>query len=185
MSKKPLYIVDLIGDIITNVSSDVLAELQAVDQNIQAVNYFYGHPKEITETLAQFDQSDTLWAKKYPCVCLFQDFRESTGKQVGIASEVNLHLIIAMSTDPNYKAAERYANNFKPVLYPIYYSFLNNIMKSVDTLTASQNLIPHTKIDRVYWGKTGLYGSDGNIFNDRLDAIEITDLNLKFYQPVC
>jgi len=39
-------------------------------------------------------------------------------------------------------------------------------------------LVPHDKIDRLFWGRSGLYGNEGNIFNDHLDAIEIQNLSL-------
>lgn len=182
---KPMYIVDKIGDMVSAVSNKLLTQLQAIDSNIQGVQYYYGHGKEIIETLAQKDQNRTYRYQKYPAICLIQDFPEQMGTGLGIASTVKLHLIIVCSTLPSYKAEDRYNNNFKPILYPIYYEFLNQIFKSGAVLVASVNQIIHTKIDRLYWGREGLYGNQGNVFNDHLDAIEIQDLQLKFYQQNC
>lgn len=182
--KQPLYIVDELAAIVANVSTSLLTQLQAVNSTIEGVQYYYGHPKEIIDTLRQKDQSMNYRFAKYPAVCLFQDFSESEGRIIGVASDVRLHIIICYSTDQNYKASERYANSFKPILYPIYYALLNEIFKSGKVLASDKDSLPHTKIDRLYWGRTGLYGNEGNIFDDFLDAIEIQDLQLKFYQPL-
>jgi hypothetical protein len=34
----------------------------------------------------------------------------------------------------------------------------------------------------VYWGKKGLYGVEGNVFDDHIDAIEIKNLDAKIYR---
>ena len=176
---------DEIGAVVTKVSALLLHSLQALDPNITGVHYFFGHYKEILETLGQLDKSDTLMFNKYPAVCLFMDFPETTGKAPGIAAEVKLQLVIATSTDPNLKAAERYASTFKTILYPIYQQFMYQLSRSKSVMNASYHEIQHTKIDRMYWGRKGLFGNTGNIFNDYLDAIELKDLQLKFYQPAC
>lgn len=148
------------------------------------VYYYHGHPLEIIETLRQRDEGDNP-EKKYPAICLFQDFIEDIGKERGIGSAApSLRILIVNSTSPEYKAAQRYTNNFIPNLYPIYIEFLNQIRVSGFVMIKSGELIPHKKIDRVFWGKQGLYGVEGNVFNDYLDAIEIYNMELKFYNNI-
>lgn len=185
MIQRPVYVVDEIGTIVSAVSTRLLSQLQVIDSNITGVHYQFGHIEEIKETLAQKDQSEAFIYTKYPLVILVQDFSETMGAGLGIATTDNLHILIVTSTSGNYKAAERYAATFKPILYPIYLAFLDEIAKSGRVMTSSVNQLKHNKIDRVYWGKEAAQGNTKNIFNDRLDAIEITNLNLKFYQPVC
>lgn len=182
---KPIYIVDEVGAIVGLVSTNLLAYLQSIDPKIEAVHYQHGHPKEIIETLAQKDKSSTMQFSKYPLVALFQDFPERHTGEIGFDSEVSLHIVIVQSTLATYKADERYSKNFKPILYPIYYELLKQFNFSKRFSTYGVSTIPHTKIDRLYWGKEGLYGSEGNIFNDRLDCIEIRDLRLKVNQKNC
>ncbi len=178
----PVYVVDEIGTVINAVSAQLLAELKAYDSRIEAVNYLYGHPLEIIETLKQRDESDGFRFKKYPLVALFQDFPEQHG-EIGIDSEVTLHLVIARATQPDYKASERYTENFKPVLYPIYFEFLRQLTLSGRFMTYGTSRISHTKIDRVFWGRA--FEGDANPFNDWLDCIEIKDLKLKINLKNC
>lgn len=182
---KPIYIVDEVETIVGVASAALLTYLQGIDPGITAVHYQHGHPKEIIETLMQLDKSSTMQFDKYPLVALFQDFPEVHTGQVGFDSEVTLHIVIVNSTKADYKADERYELNFKPILYPIYYELLKQFNFSKRFSTYGVSTISHTKIDRLYWGKEGLYGNDGNIFNDRLDCIEIRDLKLKVNLKNC
>lgn len=175
------YIVDIFKDI-ADATSDAL-EAQVVT-GTYPINYIYGHPLEVIETLKDMTSDMSYSAVKYPLIALFTDFPERKGEE-GIESEVTLNIIIATRTNNNLTAPDRYANTFKPVLYPIYKEFLYKIFKSQKFTVNSETTIPHTKTDRLYWGRTGLYGNTGNLFNDFIDAIEIENMTLKLKQKIC
>lgn len=182
---KPVYIVDIFKDIVGEVSERLTPAFQSIDNKITGVHYIHGHPIEIIETLAQRDKTNSLKFDKYPLVALFQDFPENYNGRIGAPNEVNLHLIIARATKAEYKADERYKENFKPFLYPIYHELLKQIMHSGKFLIYNETLLQYTKIDRLFWGREGLYKNQGNIFNDMLDVIEIRNLKLKTYLKIC
>lgn len=182
---RPVYVVDEIGAVVTKVSTALLPMLQLYDENITGVHYLHGHPLEIIETLGQRDKAESYVFKKYPLIALFQDFPEPSSASVGVAHEPRLHLIIARATRPEYKASERYDMNFRPVLYPIYAEFMHQLHLHKAFLSYSEEKISHTKTDRLYWGRDGLWKKEGNIFNDWIDCIEITDLRLKVKTKLC
>jgi hypothetical protein len=136
------------------------------------------------ETLKQKDKSQTYRFQKYPLIALFQDFAEVKGP-IGFEREVNLHLIIAKGTKSEYKAKDRYEHNFKPFLYPVYESLLEEINREKRFQTYGSNRIEHTKWDRLFWGRNGLFGNQSNVFNDFLDVIEIKNLKLKINLETC
>lgn len=185
----PVYIVDVIGTVVSNVQDDVLSTIQANEAAvledgtlIQAIDYQYGHVEELIETLSQKDKGDiTDQQSKYPLIWLVQDFTEDRGKQPGIYAELSLSIIIAHQTVNTYKSTDRYTNVFKPVLYPIYYSLIQQLNRSPFVNQGNEDLIPHRKIDRLYWGAKQL----SNKLNDYCDAIEITNLNLKIDYQAC
>lgn len=186
MRTTPLYVTDKLSEISALVSTDVLPKLNLANSTISAVQFYHGHPLEIIETLAQKDQSDTVLFQKYPAICLFQDIREIMNPRSGIYCQTpELNMAILYPTDPVYKAQERLERTFKPILYPIYFSLLKNIVlhRSIEQKSV-ENLV-HDKFDRLYWGRGGLYGNEANIFNDWVDAIEIRNLSLNFYFPDC
>lgn len=178
-------IVEEFRKIVSKVSTELTAKLKIVDPLINAVHYDHGHPLEIIETLKQKDESTSFKTERYPIIALFQDFPENSTGEIGVQGEAILNVIIARPTDPNYKAAERYEKNFNPILYPIYWELMLQIHRSPVFRTLGATLIVHQKIDRLYWGRSGLYANQGNIFNDWLDCIEIKNLKLKVNQKHC
>lgn len=183
---KSIFIVDEVGKVVANVSAKLTPVFQALDPGIQGVHYLHGHPLEIIDTLRQRDRSKNFKFKKYPLVALFQDFSEVRPGIPGIAYRLRLHLIIAKATKPEYKSDERYTYNFKPYLYPIYQHFLVELDKHKLFMNyPGTDGIEHTKIDRLFWGREGLYANEANIFEDFLDCIEIRDLELNVYSKIC
>ncbi len=81
-------------------------------------------------------------------------------------------------TTPTLKAADRYTQNFEPILLPIYYELLEQIAASPEFVSYGAKKLVHTKYDRPYWGKGGLSDTQGNVFADCIDAIEIANLKL-------
>lgn len=171
------YWVDIIEEIVTAVRNDT-DKPAALDADEPF--YMYGHPLEIINTLAKKDKHDVQKYNKYPIIALFQDFTETMGENQFVQSTVqDLNIIIAVNTSPDYVSSERYTNTFKPTLYPLYNLLIKHILKSKWFNNIDPGLVPHKKTDHVFWGRPGLYGSERNIFNDTIDAIEIQDLSLE------
>ena len=134
----------------------------------------HGHPLEIVNRVKEYQESDTLKFEAFPRICLFHDFEEKKTFQ----NNVTCTLVIVTDTSKDYTAAERYTYTFDPILTPLYNLFLATLLEADNIETTEGNWFKHTKIDRLYWGKNGLYGNSANIFNDYIDAIEINNLEL-------
>lgn len=182
MTSKPIYIVDIIGDLVTKVQTLLLAKLQTFDPQIVGINYLYDAPKGMIDTLVQM--TPTEGAKKYPLVGLFLPVKEKHGTQIGIDDIPNLRIIIGRYSDPVQKTPERYANNFKPVLYPIYNELIHQFDVDRRFLTQGAQMIQHDKTDWPYWGGDSPPES-ANPFNDWLDIIEISNLQIKLNLKNC
>jgi hypothetical protein len=156
---------------IVDIMTDVVELMQATTE----VNFLYGHPIEVVNTLKEWTKGREKKFSKFPLIVLFQDFEEVKGSHAAINSEVSLNLVLCTDTDPKYKSSERYEATFKPTLYPLYNLLLNKI-ETCGFFERNFDLIPHVKIDRVYYGSEG---NNKNIFNDYIDAIEIKNLELK------
>lgn len=185
MEQQPVFIQDILAPIVAKVSDKLLDQLQAFDPVITAVHYDYGHPLEIIETLSQKSKTEEYLYKKYPLVTLFLDADLQRGRNIGVYGKFRLHMAIIRGTDPTYKAKQRDDYNFKPVLMPIYLEFMRQLKASKSFSILDESLIPHDPINRYYWGKQGLYGNEGNIFNDHVDCIEIKNLELELNINYC
>lgn len=175
----PIVIVDIIGDIVSRVSAVILADLQTVDPNIENINYQFGPPLEIYETIAEMSQSEQ--GKKYPLVALFQPFNQKKGVATGMDSKVPLRLIIARwKNKGTLKAADAYETNFKPILYPVYAEFMYQLSIHGAIADTTWQKIPHGYKDWPYWDNDGK-----NPLIDEVDIIEISNLELNFKYNNC
>lgn len=137
--------------------------------------FMHGHPLEIVNTLADKANASSYKGKRFPLIALYQDIEENIRNE-GYERIAPVTVIIANQTDPNYSAATRQDNNFDPILYKLEEGFKYCLKKSeyIGGLKPDYN-----RIDRIYWGRNGIYGNEGNMFQDYIDAIELNNLELK------
>ena len=167
-----------IVDIISDVVGVVRGEYDTAGN--EKPYYEHGHPLEIVNTLLEKTENDTLKFKKFPLIALLEDFETEAGTGV-FKTNAKLNLLFITDTIGDYKASDRYTNSFDLVLTPIYDLFVKHL-KRKRGVHVEHRLIAHNTIYHLYWGKKGLYGNTGNIFNDHIDAIEIKNLDLKVYR---
>ena len=166
------HIIQVLSGIVGAVSEKKLAALKSFNPDINAISFMYGSSNEMIETLVQMDKSPSLRYSMWPAFLLFLDISTQTDANAGRYPEITLQMAIAMPTDPNYKAAERYEHVFEPILYPLWREFITQLADS-GCFADYENTIRYTKYDRPYWGR------QGNTLAEVVDAIELKDLKLK------
>ena len=134
----------------------------------------YGHPREIAGRLSLKDQSDIDKFRKFPLIVLITDLKEQHGIEPRNVDYIvqNPKIVIVTNTISTYTSSERLEATFKPTLLPLYYQLIEKI-KDYQYIVSEYNLIKHDKYDRYSWGSESVYGNQGLIFNDFLDAVEI------------
>lgn len=171
------YIVDDIGIVVA-----AMRPFGSVNPSLTPY-YMYGHRLEIAARLSEKDKDQVYKYQKYPLVALRLDTAEQHHDGV---IDYNLNIVIVQFTQKQYNAEERYANVIKPILYPLYYSFMQKLTESGLFQWGSGLKEPvHTKIDRPYWGTAGPEGNVKNIFNDPLDGIELINLKVSREKNKC
>ena len=178
--KQPVIIEEIIGEVVAATSAARVAA------GGSAVHYEHGPWAEIEATLQSMTNSAGLFMpdgvtpvpKKYPLICLIQDFPEDIGgtDYYGIATLPII--LIATITDNKFKSAKRLTETFKPILLPIYEEFLYQLTASRHINAGSVKQLPHRKWNRMFWGKQ----KAGTALNDFVDAIEINNLKLTLFQ---
>lgn len=162
-----------IGKIFESVVENVRLDYESISNVPTEPYYEYGHPVEIINTLSE-KTADGLVYDKYPLICLFLDAPETIDERI-LKREITVDIVICAQSEQIWKASERTAETFEPVLYPIYESLINHIKNDgVFSIVGT-----YDKIDRYSWGRNGLYGNTANLFNDYIDAIEIKSLKLE------
>lgn len=171
-------LVDIFGDIVAATSVKLLAQLQIVKPEITAVNYLYGMPLEIPALLTTYNDTP----QKYPLIAFFLPAEQTNGNDIGIAETDRLRFIIAAySGDQTKRSKQRFTENFKPILYPIFDEFLNQMFLDSRLFITDPDNISYIKKDWPFWDD----GKDTNPFNDVLDVIEVNFTKLKINLTYC
>ena len=163
-----IYIVEEMEAIVAKVNT----ALTAVNFIARPVYYMYGHPKEIAIRLQELSNSPTEGNKKFPLIILFTDIIIDKSL-VGFYRSTSLRMLIANFTLAEYTSVQRTEINFKPILHPIKKELINQIDRH-DRFTYEDELT-YKETDMYYYGSQI---NDKNIFNDRIDAIELRDIKL-------
>ena len=183
MTAKPVYVQDIIGEIVCRVNDVLIDKLRSYDPTIDAINYQYGEYKEVFGTLVEQGKIDG-GARKYPLVWLWMPIVLSHGDTLGIEEVSPLRIIIARWGNNTDKTDERYCNNFKPVLYPIYLELMNQLYLDPRIISDGSGRIPHRQTDWPYWGGESP-SEEANPLSDYVDAIELKDLKINLLLKNC
>ena len=115
---------------VVDIFADIVTEVQKVydPAGLEKPYFMHGHPVEIATILSEKDASDVYRYKKYPAICLFQDFDENwSADSIECPS---LNIVIITDTKAEFEASERYQNTFKDELYPIFSILIDKIKSS-------------------------------------------------------
>lgn len=169
-----VFIVEEIGAVITKVNTALTAESFG-----KTVYYMYGHPKEITNRLQELSNSTTQKDKKFPLVILFTDIT-ITHDTPGFYGSALLRMLVCNITEPTYISEKRTEVNFKPVLHPIKEELLNQLERHQQF--TFQDELTYRETDMYYYGSQI---NDKNIFNDYIDAIELSNIKINIKNKIC
>lgn len=166
--------------IVVDVIDDIVKETSLIYGS--SIFFFHDHIQSISEALSNRELSREYAKQKYPCIMLLQDFSEDVFYNNSFDIKANLQLLIVANSYDSWDANIRLEKVYKPVLYPIYNSFIKALQNSTTIQTIPLNSIKHQKIDRLRLSNSlnEVAKSQGikAIFNDYLDGIEIRNLNL-------
>lgn len=145
--------------------------------------YMYGHRQEIIDRITAKNNDPVKKNQRYPLVALKMDIAETVR---GNVRDFRLNIVIATLSDIKSTADQRMTNTFKPILYPLYESFLKQFNNAGLFFWEGDLGYPsHIKLDRPYWGTEAKEGNLKNIFNDPVDAIELVDLRFSMREKNC
>lgn len=179
MNKAPLYIVDIIGEVVQAADAVLFPTLN------RRILYTYGRSIQILTKLQILNSGQSTKNSKFPLFALFQDFPENMG--VTYTEMITFpKIIIAMLTTFTDDPPTRYGKTFKPVLYPIWQEFLRQLALHPNIVGNDPAAFPHIKWDRPGTQPEG-DKTKGSNFNEYVDAIEIQNLQLTFktVNPQC
>ena len=130
------------------------------------------------QILTEKTKQDTYKWQKYPLFLLVRPYTDDrTNRMIGYTVDFNLYIIT--NTDQNYWNDDRIDNNFDPILYPLYNSFMDALPHNRWVGEKKREKIAHTKTDLMF--------IDANPFPDKMDGLNIgfTDFVVKRNKQIC
>lgn len=166
MNNPPYIVVDEMAIVVAAVKAALA---------LPELNYQYGYITELKQTLKQYSETNEFKVKKFPLIWVRQPFRiVRTPQRPHVYGDIeNLAVFIINETDVNWKAEERMANNFKPVIYPIYRELINQINLH-PAFHFDGYILPLEEIDRYWWGEE----TDDAVLDDIVDCMQLENLGL-------
>jgi hypothetical protein len=163
-----VYIVEEMEAVVAKVNT----ALTNASFGTRPVYYMYGHPMEIANRLQELSNSPTEGHKKFPLIILFTDI--TIDKSIlGFYGSTSLRMLVANFTLAEYTSVQRTDINFKPILHPIKKELIRQIERHGQFTYEDE--LTYKETDMYYYGSKI---NEKNIFNDRIDAIELRDIKL-------
>ena len=160
---------------------NVVDTIKSVVESIGGVRFEFGHYKEVFNNLSRLANANFETETIFPLIYLVSDFEEDINTENNTI-ETRLQLFIVTKTQSEYLAEQRKELIFKPILHPVYFSFIEALRKSKDIRLDNGLLFhKHTKVDHYFWGKDEK-AFEGNGF---FDSVEIKDADIKFIIHKC
>jgi hypothetical protein len=181
-------IVDIMQEIVDATSAEVSTLLQSVDPNYTGVRFDYGFPDDLFGRIEAMSSTEDHRYSAYPLIGLLLGFDDSRNKTNQVTSSIKVNMFVCMQTLPEYIPQERTDRSFRPILVPIVDAFIGQVLRSPKIITPENSLIQYNEKHEYKWGVDGVSywdGSKKNVFNDHIDAITITGLELEFGNNIC
>lgn len=175
MNQAPLYIVDIIGEVVRAADAVLFPTLN------KHILYTYGRSIQILTKLQTLNQGITQATKnsKYPLFALFQPFVETTGTNGYYCAVKFPKISIATLTQSTSDVPTRYNETFRPILYPIWAEFQRQLVRHPNIVGNDPGAIMEGKMDNPGEKPKSDPEKAAN-FNDYLDSIDIIGLQLTF-----
>lgn len=164
-----LYLIDILNEV---------TEKTRLNLQLGSLTYVFGPMSEIVAKLAQLASNATTVETLYPIVAVVSDIEEKKGEKPELDSHVTLPAVLfACTTLREWNAEDRYVNSFKVTLQPIYEEWMKQLSMHPNVVVEDRALIKHSKTDRLYWGKSGLWVNGGQAV-ELLDCIEVNSIDM-------
>lgn len=138
------------------------------------VNFVWGDSAYIREYLLSLKKSSSTAAYRFPVVGLYSPFDERNNNGVVSAS---VNLILAVNTLVGYTNEQRMEVSFEGVLRPLYSDFMK-ALEGAKSFNVPYKGFDHTYVENFSFGKRGALDVDGKEIDEKIDVIEIKNLDL-------
>ena len=146
------------------------------------VNFIWGDSAYIREYLLTMKKSSITSPYRFPLIGLYSPFDETIRNREVTAS---VNLILAVNTLAEYTNEQRLDLSFKQVLRPMYDEFMESLKDVRMFDLPYSGVFNHSYTENFSFGKRGALDVDGKEIDEKIDAIEIKNLDLTIKNLDC
>lgn len=146
------------------------------------VNFTWGDSAYIREHLLTSKKASSTAPYRFPLIALYSPFDENVRDGRTSAS---VNLILAVNTLPGYTNEQRMDESFKKVLRPLYKALMDSMKDTRLFDVPYSGTFEHSYTENFSFGKRGALDVDGKEIDEKIDAIEIKNLNLTIKDLNC
>ena len=179
-------IIEILADVVKKTSEGCVITVPNVkggfyDVKCPEIHYVFGSGQYLKSFL---DERTRNVDEKFPLIVLFCPFNEKRNSP-DYHSKAKVRMLIANSTCKGWTNEQRLVTSFQKVLRPIYNSFLEALKNDGRFDFGYDEHVSHEYSENYSYGTYGAYTEAGEEVSEPIDAINITNLELKVKLPNC
>lgn len=148
------------------------------------IHYTFGNPLYVKERLDELSKTPRGNEMKFPLIALFCPFNEQRNSPE-YHSKAKVRVLIACATKKQYSNDQRLNLSFRNILRPIYNRFMEALRKDGRLDFGYKNIVEHEYSENYSYGRYGAHTGTGEEVSEPIDAINISNLELKVKKPNC
>ena len=147
------------------------------------VNFIFGDSSYIREQIRVLKASPETAVSRFPLIGLYVPIDEAKDSP-DYYCKTAVSLIIATNTSREYTNEQRLEISFEGILRPLYNAFINSL-KECGRFDFGYGNPVHSYTENYSFGRRGALDVDGKELEEKIDAIEIKNLELTVKNKNC
>ena len=185
MSGKSREIIEVLADVVKATAENCTIVVEdGKEMNCPTINYTFGSALYVKERLDELSQTPKGNEMKFPLIALFVPLKENRNNP-DYYTQAKVNVLIAVSTLQQYSNEERLVKSFQNKLRPIYRRFLDELEADERIETGYRTNIPHEYSENYSYGRYGAHTGTGDAVSESIDAINLTNLEIKIINKNC
>lgn len=148
------------------------------------INYTFGNAKYVKDKLDVLSKPVRNDTPKFPLIALFCPFNEQRNSPEYF-TKAKVKMLIACSTNKEWSNEQRLRTSFVNMLRPIYNRFIEALKEDGRFDFGYDEQVSHEYSENYSYGRYGAFTSTGEEVSEPIDAINISNLELKVKLPNC
>ena len=186
--KRSREIIEILGDVVkaTAKGCGIVVPFGGTDSNIECpdINYIFGNAQYVKDCLDAMSKAAVTNDMKFPLVALFCPFTEQRDLP-DCYSKAKVNILIACSSSKEWSNEERLVKSFHGILRPIYRRLKEELIADGRIDFGYNGLMPHDYSENYSYGRYGAHTGTGDALSEPIDAINISNLELKIKKTSC